>query len=218
MEDLNDQIRAGLKVAFKLYGLTIDEDIAESQPNLFLELVSKPPLINKPSPSDKERIELEEITQVEYKVKHRTDYIIERATLPGKEINMYLGGNVWQDMPSVKIGDYTGVREDNSLSMAGIQVELYDTTMNQLKETTTTDVEGRYGFQKLHPMHKYKIIFTYDGMRFEATEYNNDLSGGYSTAEELDREELNDRFDRISSSPQNYSNDGEWRKAYRSVQ
>ena len=54
-------------------------------------------------------------------------------------------------------------------------------------------------------------------MRFEATTYNNTLTGGYSTARELNRGGFNDYFDEISSSPQNYNKDGEWRKAYRSL-
>ncbi len=132
---------------------------------------------------------------------------------------MYLGGNVWEDMPSIKIGDYTGQREDSSLSMAGIQVELYDNNHNKIVARTLTDESGKYGFQKINPLLKYKVIFTYDGMRFENTKYTNNLSGGYSTAtEDLTssdtRSTFNDYFDRIESSPHNYHKDGDWRKAY----
>ena len=135
------------------------------------------------------------------------------------EIDMYLGGNVWQDMPTEKIGDYTGQKRNNSLNLGGIQVQLYDTNSGTIKATTTTDSFGYYGFRKLNPMHKYKVIFTYDGMRFENTAYKDDLSGGYSTARESynDRNTFNDYFDEIASSPGNYYKNGQWRKAYRSI-
>ena len=151
----------------------------------------------------------------EYTITHGA----ERKTAPGKEINMYIGGNVWEDMPSIKVGDYNGKRQNNSLALGGIQVQLFDNTTNSLRATTTTDINGNYGFQKINPMHKYRIIFTYDGMRFENTKYTDDLSGGFSTAQEdaNTRSTFNDYFDRIESSPHNYHKDNEWRKAYRSI-
>ena len=93
---------------------------------------------------------------------------------------------------------------------------MFDVTTNSLCATITTDANGNYGFQKLNRMHKYKIIFTYDGMRFEDTTYTNNLTGGYSTAQEKeeDRNALNSTFSQINTSPQNYYKDGEWRKAY----
>ncbi len=137
---------------------------------------------------------------------------------------MYLGGNVWQSLEGAKVGDYGPKKRTNDLDMAGIQVELFDTTTNKSVYTTTTDAQGEYGFQKLNPMHKYKVLFTYDGMRFQNTTYTNDLSGGYSTAQEsnvkkTNRSEYNDKFDEIDSSPHNYKHENEsiWRKAYRSV-
>ena len=116
-------------------------------------------------------------------------------------------------MPSVKIGQFTGVRQADSISLAGIQVELWDSTRNKLLFTTTTDNQGQYGFQKLHPMHKYYVVFTYDGMRFENTKYTNNLAGKYSTARESTRTAFNDVFDQISSTPANYNG----KRAYRSV-
>ena len=144
------------------------------------------------------------------------DHVVERTKLHGREINMFIGGNVWQDMPSEKLGEFTGKRAKNSLAMAGIQVELYDKKDDKLWSVTTTDEHGEYGFQKLNPMHKYYIVFRYDGMRYDDTDFNNKLTGGYSTAKEKasDRKDFNEKFSQIGSSPNNY--DGN-KKAYRSV-
>ncbi len=148
-------------------------------------------------------------------------------TLPNKEVNMYIGGNVWQSLPSDKVGDFGNNQNKGSLSMGGVQVELIDYTIgsptyNKVVSTTRTDAQGEYGFQKINPMVKYKIRFTYDGMRYENVEYNNNLSGGYSTASELmpdnkNRSNFNSLFHEISTSPQNYYKNGQWRKAYRTV-
>ncbi len=108
-------------------------------------------------------------------------------------------------MPSTKLGEFTGVRQGGSLSLAGIQVEIWDSTRNRREMITTTDISGRYGFQKLHPMCKYYVIFTYDGMRFESTRYTNNLAGKYSTAQEWTRSSFNSKFTKINSTPQNYS-------------
>lgn len=146
----------------------------------------------------------------------------ESATLGGKEINMFIAGNVWEDMPSMKLGEYTGHRDGNSLSMAGIQVELWDNNRGTLVGRTMTNAQGNYGFQKINPMHKYYVVFTYDGMRYESTIYNNNLSGGYSTGAESilssgNRSNFNDLFDTIDTTPHSYYKGGTWRKAYRSV-
>ncbi len=145
----------------------------------------------------------------------------ENVTFKSKEINMYIGGNVWQALPENKTGGYGNRQNGGSINLGGIQTEIWDINIasNTPISTTRTDSEGEYGFQKLHPLHKYKIVFTYDGMRFEDVEYNNNLSGGYSTAEESggDRNSFNDLYDEIQSSPQNYYKDGQWRKAYRSI-
>lgn len=146
----------------------------------------------------------------------------ESLTPGGKEINMFIAGNVWEDMPSMKLGEYTGHRDGNSLSMAGIQVELWDNNRGNLVGRTMTNSQGNYGFQKINPMHKYYVVFTYDGMRYESTIYNNNLSGGYSTGAESilssnNRNSFNDLFDTIDTTPHSYYKGGTWRKAYRSV-
>ena len=138
----------------------------------------------------------------------------EIVTLPGKEIDMHLGGNVWEDMPSVKLGEYTGKKQNGSLSMAGIQVELFDANTRQRLFATTTDKDGQYGFRRLNPMHKYYVVFTYDGMRYESTVYRDNLSGGYSTARETTRDNFNSKFAHINSSPNNYQGN---KKAYRTI-
>ncbi len=138
----------------------------------------------------------------------------EIVTLPGKEIDMYLGGNVWEDMPSIKLGDYNGKKQNGSLNMAGIQVELFDANTRQRLFATTTDKDGQYGFRRLNPMHKYYVVFTYDGMRYESTVYRDNLSGGYSTARETTRDNFNSKFAHINSSPNNYQGN---KKAYRTI-
>ena len=103
--ELQDWINGegGVKIAFKLYGLVIDEDISESQPNLFLNIVVPPTdyEIKKITVREIERhwqTQQSGSTDIDGKEKiscslvdDGVDYAVERATLPGKEINMYLG-------------------------------------------------------------------------------------------------------------------------------
>ena len=129
--------------------------------------------------------------------------------LPGRMINMYIGGNVWEDLGFTKESVINGRFDSNNESKyAGIQVRLHDANTNQVVATTTTNSNGQYGFKDLHPMHKYYVEFTYNGQVYQHTYYNNNLSGGYSTATETsgDRSNLNNRFETIDSTPNNYGN------------
>ena len=142
---------------------------------------------------------------------------LEQVVLGSRKINMYIGGNAWQELAGIKTGDDgTGVRNGgNSLNYAGMQVELWDATKNNRVASCLTNSSGQYGFKNLNPMHKYYVVFTYDGMRFENTKYSDNLSGGYSTASESlydgsERSNFNDKFDTIDTSPSNYSG----KKAY----
>ncbi len=170
------------------------------------------------------RYEWDETRKTQWKFFSNLQGAVEKITLPGKDINMYIGGNVWQSLPSVKLGEFGSKKNEHSLNLAGIQVELYDATTksryyNTRRLCTRTDAQGEYGFQGLNPMHQYRIVFTYDGMRFEDTTYTNNLTGGYSTADEgkpsaSNRTNFNDKFDEIYSSPRNYISNGSNRKAY----
>ncbi len=142
---------------------------------------------------------------------------LEQVVLGSRKINMYIGGNAWQELAGIKTGDDgTGFRNGgNSLNYAGMQVELWDATKNNRVASCLTNSSGQYGFKNLNPMHKYYVVFTYDGMRFENTKYSDNLSGGYSTASESlydgsERSNFNDKFDTIDTSPSNYSG----KKAY----
>ncbi len=95
VQDWIDSQGDGLTVAFKILNLIIDEDILESQPNEKIEDVVPP------EDWHEEEITLKEITGntnpkedeelADSLIKESTDWAVERADLPGKEINMYMG-------------------------------------------------------------------------------------------------------------------------------
>lgn len=130
-----------------------------------------------------------------------------------KEISMELGGNVWVDLPGVKIGDFTGIKSEEDSIFAGMEVSLYDEN-NNLIATTVTNNEGKYHFYKLDPLKKYYVKFTYNGQIYQSTYYKNNLTGGYSNAMDVERESFNNRFGNIDSSPKNYKVGNEWHKSY----
>lgn len=147
--DIEDYIsKNGLYFGFTITDLVIDCDIKKIQPAIKIIPPDTPGIPGG-------------------KLKKNTGS--ESITLPEKEINMYIGGNVWHDAISTKLSEYRGVKQEDSLLMSGIQVELWDATFNRLDATTLTDKNGDYGFQKINPLHKYIIKFTYDGMRYEST-------------------------------------------------
>ena len=130
-----------------------------------------------------------------------------------KEISMELGGNVWLDLPEVKTGNITGVRSEEDTPYAGMLVRLYDKNGN-LVGTTVTDSNGSYHFKGLNPLMKYYVRFTYNGQVYQATYYKNQLTGGYSNAEEEARENFNSKFGKIDSTTQNYKVGNEWHTSY----
>ena len=95
--------RGGVHFAFMLNDLIVDEDILNSQPNLLEEIVIPPVTWEDKRITEKEILEywhLEEGGEYDINTKEKLagpiveedyDYAVERATLPGKEINMYLG-------------------------------------------------------------------------------------------------------------------------------
>ena len=140
-----------------------------------------------------------------------------KVILPGKSINMYIGGYVWEDLGFTKDSEINGQFDSNNESKyGGIQVTLHDANTKQVVATTTTNRNGQYGFKDLHPMHKYCVEFRYNGQVYQHTYYNNNLSGGYSTATEKsnDRTDLNTRFETIDSTPNNYAADDRQNKSY----
>ncbi len=133
--------------------------------------------------------------------------------LETRNVAMELGGNVWEDLPSDKLGDYTGVWSEEDAPFAGMEVRLYDESGNLIK-TTATDKNGKYHFYNLDPFKKYYVKFLYNGEIYEATYYKNNLTGGYSNAQDTNRESFNLRFGTIDSTPQNYKMGGSWHKSY----
>ncbi len=173
--------------------------------------------------------------------------------MPGAPIDMQIGGRVWLEAVEPKTGDYNGrykaTDSDNDKPFAGIQVELYQSD-GTLVATTTTDKDGRYRFYGskkilddggelkingrqhfellINPLKQYYVVFEYDGQRYQATYYRNDISkpGGFSNAREVGRETYNAKFKEIYSGNANYqttqstSNPGAsgtalvWRRAY----
>ena len=108
-------------------------------------------------------------------------------------------------------------------------------------QVTVTDENGNYGFQRLNPLHTYTVQFRYDGLEYIA-ELGNPTSDGETTeiaddiqkritAYEIDvyneqayaddprevlqgREEVNDNFENIDASNNNYSGNHGTNKAY----
>ena len=138
-----------------------------------------------------------------------------KVILPGKSINMYIGGYVWEDLGFTKESVENGRYDNNESRFGGIQVTLHDKNSGDIY-TTTTNSSGQYGFKDLHPMHDYCVEFRYNGQVYQHTYYNNNLSGGYSTATEKsnDRTDLNTRFETIDSTPNNYLADDRQNKSY----
>ena len=141
------------------------------------------------------------------------EYDSTEVDLGVKDVSMELGGNVWVDLPGVKLGDFTGIKGEEDSVFAGMQVELYDED-NNLIATTVTNNEGKYHFSKLDPLKKYYVKFTYNGQIYQSTYYKNNLTGGYSNAVDEARESFNSKFGSIASTPKNYKIGNEWHKSY----
>lgn len=139
----------------------------------------------------------------------------EKLKLTKKEINEYLGGNVSETKPGIKgDGQTNGVWQGT-----GIEVTLLDMGPaingyggpNTYKAiaTTLTDENGNYGFQKLNPLHHYKVEYKYDGLHYftgdGGTDSISDHAINRNTATELKRDELNNRFEQIDASNKNYN-------------
>ena len=129
---------------------------------------------------------------------------------------MVIGGKVWVDVPVTKEDKINGKLNANDTDnqdyrYAGMLVELI--CDGNVVRTTTTDKNGEYKFEKLNTLKKYTVRFTYNGQIYEDTYYKDDLSGGYSNAQDINREDFNKKFESIYSSPNSYDQNG-WKKAY----
>ena len=130
-----------------------------------------------------------------------------------------LGGKVWVDVGATKESSLngrlnTGGADTGDHMYGGMLVDLHlGDKDGKIIESTTTDSNGMYHFDKLNALEKYTVVFTFNGQLYQQTYYKDDLSGGFSNAQEIDRSGFNDRFDTIDSYPNNYNYNG-WHIAY----
>lgn len=148
--------------------------------------------------------------------------------LIGTDFTTVIGGKVWEDIGATKTNELNGKLGGEDRRYGGMLVELYEKEGNNTGETSTssaanyltkkvrstiTDADGSYRFDKLNAFEKYIVVFTYNGQMYQQTYYKDDLSGGYSNADEIGRDDLNIRFAKIDSAPRNYKSDA-WHTAY----
>ena len=130
--------------------------------------------------------------------------------LIGTDCTVEIGGKVWVDVGATKESSLngrlnTGGADTGDYMYGGMLVDLHlGTKDGPIVESTTTDSNGGYHFDKLNALEKYTVVFTFNGQLYQQTYYKDDLSGGFSNAQEIDRAGFNDRFDTINSYPNNY--------------
>lgn len=149
--------------------------------------------------------------------------------LIGTDFTTVIGGKVWEDIGATKEGTINGKLGGEDRRYGGMLVELYekegsnsgvsDTSgaanyLTKRVRSTITDADGSYRFDKLNAFEKYIVVFTYNGQMYQQTYYKDDISGGYSNANEINRTGLNNRFAKIDSAPGNYKESGSWHTAY----
>ena len=121
-----------------------------------------------------------------------------------------LGGKVWVDVGATKESSLNGRLNNGGADTGdhmygGMLVDLHlGTKDGPIVESTTTDSNGVYHFDELNALEKYTVVFTFNGQLYQQTYYKDDLSGGFSNAQEIDRAGLNNRFVTINSYPNNY--------------
>ena len=140
--------------------------------------------------------------------------------LIGTDCTVEIGGKVWVDVGATKESSLngrlnSGDADTNDYRYAGMEVTLHLGDRNGAQVGyAITDSNGSYHFDNLNALEKYTVVFKYNGQLYQQTYYKDDLSGGFSNAQEVDRSGFNDRFDRIDSYPSNYNLDNSWRIAY----
>ena len=139
--------------------------------------------------------------------------------LIGTDCTVEIGGKVWVDVGATKESSLNGRLNNGGADTGdhmygGMLVDLHlGDKDGAIVASTTTDSNGQYHFDKLNALEKYTVVFTYNGQLYQQTYYKDDLSGGFSNAQEVDRSGFNDRFDKIDSYPNNYELNG-WHIAY----
>ena len=126
--------------------------------------------------------------------------VIETASvsfdLIGTDCTIEIGGKVWEDVGATKESSLngrlnTGGADTGDRMYGGMLVELHlGTKDGEIVDFTTTDSNGMYHFDELNALEKYTVVFTFNGQLYQQTYYKDDLSGGFSNAQEIDREGL----------------------------
>ena len=130
--------------------------------------------------------------------------------LIGTDCTVEIGGKVWVDVGATKESSLNGRLNSGGADTGdhmygGMLVDLHlGDKDGPIVASTTTDSNGGYHFDKLNALEKYTVVFTFNGQLYQQTYYKDDLSGGFSNAQEIDRAGFNDRFDTINSYPNNY--------------
>ena len=130
--------------------------------------------------------------------------------LIGTDCTVEIGGKVWVDVGATKESSLNGRLNSGGADTGdhmygGMLVDLHlGTKDGPIVESTTTDSNGGYHFDELNALEKYTVVFTFNGQLYQQTYYKDDLSGGFSNAQEIDRAGFNDKFDTINSYPNNY--------------
>lgn len=138
----------------------------------------------------------------------------------GIDLTMELGGYVWIDQDNGKINEGNSLLDDLSNNeqnevLPGAEVWLYEYSGENdngtLKGITLTDNNGHYLFEKLNSQKKYYVKFVYNGMMYDNVTYNqgNPVYNSEewkktSKAQEVERQEFNNKFGEIRSYPANY--------------
>ena len=140
-----------------------------------------------------------------------------RVKFNSVKINMVLGGHVWLEKGAIKTGEYDSKYTSGDQDFAGMQVSAYDVDKGSVVRVATTDAKGLYRFVNLNPMHRYKVLFLFNGELYEQADLNPNIAkpGGVSNAQEDNREEFNKKFANIYPDASNYtSNKGTGNRAY----
>ena len=134
------------------------------------------------------------------------------------DLRTELGGYVWVDNnEKAKESGYNGLYDDGEKRVPNITVKLYREDGKFIKETKTNE-KGEYKFKDLKALKKYYVTFEYNGQYYEPTTYTSpyDTNNGWgkgtwqknsnSTDIATERDEFNQVFGSIGSSPANYKN------------
>ena len=129
----------------------------------------------------------------------------------GRDCTVEIGGKVWVDVGATKESSLngrlnSGGADTGDYRYAGMEVTLHlgNKDGNQVRYAIT-DSNGGYHFYELNALEDYTVVFKFNGQLYQQTYYKEDLSGGFSNAQEVDRARFNDIFDKIDSYPSNYN-------------